>query len=84
MKSKTLITISAVAAPALLLVVFSNQKDATSVVQQTDETFVERATRTRLNVDTSRLETEDSNETLLERAQRTRASELLERADSQF
>ncbi|MDX1490710.1 MAG: hypothetical protein R3332_05450 [Pseudohongiellaceae bacterium] len=82
MRSKSLIIISAVVTPVLLLVVFSNDTDVTDNVEQTGETFVERATRTRLNVDTSRLENEDSNETLLERAQRTRASELLERADS--
>tara|TARA_R110001599_G_scaffold267158_1_gene468054 strand:+ start:441 stop:701 length:261 start_codon:yes stop_codon:yes gene_type:complete len=84
MKTKALIAMALVAALTLLLVIFSEPgglgNGATSTV---DETFVERAVRTRLSTDVSRNETEVSNETILERAIRTRASELVERVDSE-
>lgn len=85
MKTKVLIAMTLVAALALLLVIFSEPGGpGNSATGPVDETFVERAVRTRLNLDVSRNEVKESDETILERAIRTRASELVERADSEL
>lgn len=83
MKAKVLTAITVVAVPALMLSVFSTREDGTGATDQSDETFVERAVRTRLNADIERTGLDISEETLLERAVRTRASELVERIESQ-
>lgn len=84
MKTKVLIAISLVTAPALLLVFFSVPGDRENgATDRAGETYVERAVRTRLNTDGSRLEIEQSDETILERAIRTRASGLVERVNSE-
>jgi|GEM_PF-2368977 len=84
MTTKVLIAIAIAAALALILVVFSEPGGRENVVTQTaDETFVERAVRTRLNADAVRFEAEESDETVLERAVRTRAAELVERVNSE-
>lgn len=84
MNTKVRIAISLVAAAALLLVLFNAPGDGESGASPlADETFVERAARTRLNTDGSRAEIDESNETLVERAARTRAAELVERVESE-
>ncbi len=83
MKTKVLFVVWFVAALALLLVFFSAPGEGRSSPSQlADETFVDRAVRTRLNADARRDVANASNETVLERAIRTRASELIERAES--
>tara|TARA_R100001377_G_scaffold79751_3_gene58201 strand:- start:5189 stop:5449 length:261 start_codon:yes stop_codon:yes gene_type:complete len=82
MKTKVLIAMTLMAALALLLVVFSEPGGPeNSATESVDETFVDRAARTRLNTDISRDEVTESAETIVERAVRTRAPELAERAD---
>lgn len=82
MKTKGLIAITIVAVSALLLGVFSAQDDGNGINEQTGETFVERALRTRTSVDMERTQPDNSDTTFLERAVNTRASELVERVDS--
>lgn len=83
MKTKALIAISIVTVSAFLTSCDLPENVESSAIEPPEETFVERAARTRLNADSSRFETEMTDETVLERAVRTRASALVERAESE-
>lgn len=82
MKAKVLTAISVVAVPILMFNVLSARDDENGIADETSETFVERAVRTRLNTDVDRSSVDLSDETFLERAVRTRASELVDRVNS--
>jgi hypothetical protein len=84
MKTQALISISIVTISALLTGCDLPENVESSAAELPEETFVERAARTRLNADSSRFETQITDETVLERAVRTRASALVERAESEF
>jgi len=83
MKKKALIAISIITASASLTGCDLPENVESSATEPPEETFVERAARTRLDSDSSRFETEMTDETVLERAVRTRASALVERAESE-
>ena len=81
MKAKALTTVLIIAGSVLLLLVFGawNQDEESIVVSE--ETFVDRAVRTRINTEASRVEDDNVEETILERAVRTRADELVNRVE---
>jgi hypothetical protein len=82
MKTKALIATSIVTVSAFLTGCDLPENVESSATEPPEETFVERAARTRLNADSSRFEAEMNDETVLERAIRTRASALVERAEA--
>lgn len=84
MNKKALIAISLVTAPTLLVACGLPEDGDSRLTQAPDETYVERAVRTRLDADGSRFEAEETDETILERAVRTRASELVQRVDAEL